>query len=181
MRWSLLALVLFVMVCGKTASQSTPIAEPTLSPAAAEASTKPFAVNPDPDPPRGMAVLTAVRAATHPEAGGWDRIVFEFKADLSGAEIEYIDEAVGCGSGQHIALPSSAILQVRFQSAQAHTDAGKPTIQSSIGAVGPALLAAKQTCDFEGETTWALAISSKRPFVVTTLKAPTRMVIDIQH
>ena len=65
--------------------------------------------------------------------------------------------------------------------AQGANNIAVATTKNSAGAVGPALLAAKQTCDFEGEATWALAVSSKRPFSVTMLKAPARLVIDIQH
>jgi len=45
------------MACAKTAPAATPIPEPTLASTVADASTKPFAVNPEPNPARGVTVL----------------------------------------------------------------------------------------------------------------------------
>ncbi len=51
-------------------------------------------------------------------------------------------------------------------------------MKTRVGLFGPALLQAMQTCDFEGEVTWALAVNGKKAFAVTTLRTPTRLVID---
>lgn len=44
---------------------------------------------------------------------------------------------------------------------------------------GEAVQQVKLTCDFEGELTWALGVGGQRPFRVTTLADPPRLVVDV--
>src|SRR5690349_8581947 len=103
----------------------------------------------DPNPPRGIALLQAVRAAAQPD--GWDRIVFEFKDTRPPVEVEYVTKAQTCGKGDDVSLPGTAILSVRFRQTQAHTDAGAATLPSrDITGPGGSILKASVICDFEG-------------------------------
>jgi hypothetical protein len=144
-------------------------------------STNPVSVTPRPNPPRDVAVLEDVRTGAHPEDGGWDRIVFEFAADLPAATVTYMPEVIGCGSGLPIAVDGSAFLQVRFDPAQAHDDAGRLTVASTrIAGPGNAIVEARVSCDFEAELTWAIGTNRMANYKVTTLTNPTRLVVDVR-
>jgi hypothetical protein len=114
---------------------------------------------------------------------GFDRIVFEFRGELPGYHIEYIDKPVrSCGSGDVVPLAGDAWLQVRFEPANAHTDDGKPTLAfREIAAKMPTVLELKSTCDFEAQVEWVAGVSSPRRYRVLELTSPTRLVVDIKH
>ncbi|MBI2764561.1 MAG: hypothetical protein HYX53_01480 [Chloroflexi bacterium] len=170
-----------------TAKPATPSASAT---AAADGTVDPLnagdtasvTTKPDSEAFRPQPQLQDVRMGVHPEQGGWDRIVFEFKGGLPGARIEYIDQAVACGSGKSVTVEGTARLSVRFDSAANHDAAGKPTFASqSVDGPGKTILGAVQTCDFEGVVTWVAGISGKQNFKVTTLQDPPRLVIDVKQ
>ena len=130
---------------------------------------------------KAPGVMNAVRTARH---GNYDRVVFEFAGpELPGYHIEYIDKPVyACGSGNVVPLAGDAWLEVRFTDAQAHTPEGQPTIQDRERAPGlPIIKELKITCDFEGEVTWVLGVSSPNKYRVLELKNPTRLAVDIKH
>jgi hypothetical protein len=143
--------------------------------------TDPVVLKSNPDPISGAATLRAVRVGSHPEQGGWDRIVFEFADVRPAGQVRYAPQAVQCGSGMNVPLPGTAVLLVEFEPANAHTEAGQPTvINRTIGGPGRAILGATQICDFEAHVDWALGLVSQQRFKVTTLSNPTRVVIDIK-
>ena len=124
--------------------------------------------------------LINVRAAAHDE--GFDRIVFDFTGAPPDYRVEYVSEAIACGSGEPVPVIGAALLQVRFSPAQAHTDAGVPTInQDDLLLNLPLILNATQTCDFEGVVVWVIGLIQQEDFVVTPLQDPLRLVVDVQH
>lgn len=128
-----------------------------------------------------MTVLRSVREASH---AGYDRVVFEFdEGSRPGYHIEYIDRPVRqCGSGEVVPIAGDAWLEVRFVPAQAHTDAGEPTVTERDRLPGlPIVKQIVSTCDFEGHVTWVLGVSSPNRYRVFELAAPTRLVIDVRH
>jgi hypothetical protein len=138
--------------------------------------------NPDPLPLQGNVLLRDVRLGVHPEEGGWDRIVFEFKENLPPGSIAYVPSANACGSGMPVTVAGDSILLVRFDQAAAHTDAGQPTVgRREIPGPGETLLEARQVCDFEGEVSWAIGVKHRQRFKVTLLDAPRRVVIDVKQ
>ncbi len=144
--------------------------------------TIPVTIKSNPDPITGAALLRAVRVGAHPEQGGWDRIVFEFADTLPAGEIKYVDSASQCGSGAPVSIPgATAILEVTFQPANAHTDAGQATTPRQIAGPGGVILQAQSICDFEANVGWAVGVKSKQRFKVTRLSSPTRLVIDIKQ
>ena len=152
-------------------------------------STDPYHIKSNPDPllPPNFPVLKDVRVGAHPEQGGWDRIVFEFEGGRPAGDIEYVNGISGCGSGLPLALRGSAVLKVKFTPANAHDEQGQVSIKGQQGKVPPSvtgpgnvILESKQNCDFEAEVTWALGVSTKRPFRVFLLDNPTRVVIDVK-
>jgi hypothetical protein len=151
--------------------------------------------NPNPNPPgfgtgtivvnggasgQNQAVLTDVRIGAHPSEG-FDRIVFEYSGVLpDSTRIQYENAAVACGSGNTVPVAGSGTLIVRMDDAVAHNDMGQVTVPDlDIGGTGQAILQAKSICDFEGIVEWAVGTDGTRPFRVTVLSNPGRIVIDV--
>ena len=154
----------------------TPAPVPTIDPATAGTGKVTL-----PGSPFG-GTLKAIRIGLHPELGGWDRIVFEFEGGLPSAEVEYVQSAVGCGSGLPVAVQGQAILAVRFEPAAAHDDQGQLTIPSNtVPGQGGVIVETKAYCDFEAVVQWAVGLKAKQPFKVTTLQNPPRLAIDIKQ
>ena len=128
----------------------------------------------------GVSTLASVRTARHE---GFDRVVWELEGPPPGVHVEYVDEPVrACGSGEPVPLPGDAWLEVRTSPANAHTDAGRPTIAVRRRAIDlPVLLEIVQTCDFEAVVTWVLAVRSPEPFRLARFDHPTRIVVDVRH
>jgi hypothetical protein len=130
---------------------------------------------------QSTAILADVRTGKH---FGFDRVVFEFKGtELPGYYIEYIGKPVTeCGSGKSVDLTGGGRLEVRFTPAQAHTDAGVATVSNRVQNPGyKAVKQLKSTCDFEGNVTWVIGVSSVTEYRLLELKNPTRLSIDIEQ
>jgi hypothetical protein len=128
-----------------------------------------------------VPLLTDVRAASH---DGFDRIVFEFEdGALPGYTVEYITPpATACGSGGDLEVAGGALLQVRFYPANAHTEAGGPTVEFQELTPGlPSIVEVESACDFEAVVIWAVGLTEESDFAVTELSEPVRLVIDIAH
>ena len=125
-----------------------------------------------------VAVLREVRAA---EQQGFDRVVFELDG-MPGYRIGYVDRPVQCGSGEPIEVAGEARLQVQLLPAQAHTEAGEPTVLPRERHLDlPVLKELESTCDFEADVTWVLGLASRRPYRVQELASPARLVVDVGH
>lgn len=130
-----------------------------------------------------VPVLTAIRAAGHPE-GGYDRISFEFSGQLPGYTAAYTDQVLADGSGAPVPLTGSAYLQLVFRSAQAHDANGVQTsgaVPGRMVAVGQAQLQAYVVDgDYEGTVSIALGLTTRGGFRVGVLtKSPTDHVIYV--
>ena len=125
-------------------------------------------------------LLTAVRAAKHEL---FDRTVFEFAEGIPGYHLEYVDHPVrDCGAGETRVIAGDAWLEVRLYPANAHTEAGKPTIpERELLPKLPVVLEIERTCDFEAVVTWVLGVSSPNRYRVLELASPARLVVDILH
>ena len=130
---------------------------------------------------KANGVMSEVRTALH---GNYDRVVFEFMgAELPGYHLEYIDKPVrACGSGNVVPLAGDGWLEVRFTDAAAHAPEGDATIKDRERTPNlPIIKEMKLTCDFEGEVTWVLGVSSPNRYRVLELKNPTRLAVDIKR
>lgn len=201
MRRHVLLLVL-VLTAGCGGEQATTGPPPTDTPAPADTATAPADTAPPAAPPAEdttgsewtagitawtppqpvrAATLQAVRTGRHE---GFDRTVFEFAGDtLPGYHVEYIDEPVRqCGSGAPVSMAGEGWLEVRFSSAQAHTDAGQPTVEDRERAPSlPVLKELTLTCDFEGQVTWVLGLAAPNRYRVLRLNSPPRLAVDVRH
>ncbi|MGH9280180.1 MAG: AMIN-like domain-containing (lipo)protein [Acidimicrobiales bacterium] len=125
-----------------------------------------------------VPVLTAIRSAHH---DGYDRVVFEFTGPLPGAvSVRYVDRVIADGSGNAVTVAGQAFLQVRFEEAQAHTDAGAPTVANRTRPNLPVLTEVVMAGDYEGYVTVALGLTTRAPFRVLELSNPTRVVVDVR-
>ncbi len=144
-------------------------------------STEPVTVKANPDPPGRQALLTDVRVGSHPEEGGWDRIVFQFRDVRPPGVVAYTSAVAACGSGQPVRVAGQSLIAVRFTGVDAHTQAGQLSIPSTtLAGPGGAIVEARQFCDFEGHVDWAIGITGVKRYKVTLLEAPARVVIDVK-
>lgn len=129
-----------------------------------------------------VALLTHVRAARHE---GYDRVVFEFRNLAPGYDVRYVQKPVHAdGSGAEVAVDGSAVLRVRMEPA---LDADLNQESAPRTYLGPqrftpdAAVVAElvRTGGFEAVLTWAVGVDERRPFKVTRLASPARIVIDI--
>jgi hypothetical protein len=130
------------------------------------------------------ALLTRVEIGRNE---GFDRVVFEFRDDLPGYRIEYVEGPLAeDGSGNPVELEGSAYLVVRMEPASGF-DLGVP--EGELVYTGPRRLSGAdagaatvrevvRTGDFEAVLTWAIGVNGPTPFLVTTLEEPARLVID---
>ena len=126
-------------------------------------------------------LLREIRAA---EQSGFDRVVFEFDGpEIPNYKVEYVDKPVRqCGSGEVAQVAGDGWLEIRFNPANAHTEAGQPTVADRERRPGlPVLKELEITCDFEAEVAVVLGVSSPNRYRVLNLSNPTRVVIDIKH
>ena len=126
------------------------------------------------------------------EANGRDEMVRILKEDLgydSARANDVIDAMIESGTlryysagAEPVALPGDAWLEVRITPANAHTEAGQPTIAERRRATGlPVVLEIVQTCDFEALVTWVLAVRSPESFRLARFGDPSRLVVDVRH
>ena len=128
------------------------------------------------------ALLTAVRAATHP---GYDRIVFEFRNGVPGYDVRYVEPPVlADGSGEEVAVAGTAVLLVRMEPALDAdlTQESAPETYTGPTRFSPdtaAVVELVRIGGFEAVLTWAIGVDGEQPFRVTQLESPARLVIDI--
>lgn len=168
---------------GTGGADRTPTSE-AANPAAAAltgASTSPSSAEPS-NPAMEPAELTRVRLGSH---DGYERIVFEFQGELPGYEVRYLDsEPAEDGSGDAVDVRGSEFLSVRIHPASGYrmTDDGYETIYTGpkrITGAGAPILELVRTGDFEAQSTWTAGLDRQRPFVVSTLSSPPRIVVDV--
>jgi hypothetical protein len=139
---------------------------PASGPAAAGCDTSPWQTVPlsvthvVPVPP--VPVITAVRAAAHPECG-YDRIVLDIQGQVPSYSVRYVSRVMADPSGQAMTLPGQRYLVITLRSAQAHTGNGVATVTRSVQHPGyPALASWALAGDFEGVVTIAIGLSGQQ-------------------
>ena len=128
------------------------------------------------------ALLTDVRSARQ---GGYDRVVFEFANGVPGYEVGYVERPiVADGSGAEVAVEGAAVLRVRMEPALDAdlTKEEAPRTYTGPNRFSPDTAVVSELVGiggFEAVLTWAVGVDGKRPFRVTTLADPPRIVIDV--
>ena len=120
----------------------------------------------------------------------YDRVVFQFKNDLPGYRVEYVQPPLKeDGSGNPVSIDGNAVVVVRMEPASGfdlNTGEGvlvykgpKRIEGSSAGTSVVKELA--RTGDFEAVLSWAIGLSDKVDFRVTTATSPDRLIVDFRN
>lgn len=126
-----------------------------------------------------VPVITAVRVAQHPECG-YDRVVLDVHGPIPSYSVRYVDHVISDASGQTIPMPGVRYLLIIVQPAQAHTDAGMPTVFGGVRRPGyPALVSWALAGDFEGYVRIGLGLSGH--VSIRTGELAGRIYIDVKE
>ncbi|MEO5632862.1 hypothetical protein [Gaiella sp.] len=128
------------------------------------------------------ALLTDVRSVRQE---GYDRVVFEFANGVPGYEVGYVERPIiADGSGNEVEVEGAAVLRVRMEPALDAdlTQESAPRTYTGPNRFSPdtaTVVELVRTGGFEAVLTWAAGIDAERPYRVTALTDPPRIVIDV--
>lgn len=133
--------------------------------------------------PSDVALLTDLRH----DQEGCPRVVFEFDDELPAYTVEYQSGPFQeCGSGDTVQTAgwgAAAFLVTEQEPAMPVdlSESPQPGYQGSydISVGGDVLKHLREFCRFEAQMKWIIALDAQRPFTVSTLTGPSRIVIDI--
>jgi hypothetical protein len=174
---SLLVMIAALLLagCGGTDNDAAATTETTVATDTTGAGSSPVLEGASTDPVvvKGtnteVSLLTDVRAAAH-----------------DGYDVRYVDRpVVADGSGDEVAVDGGAVLLIRMEPALDAdlTQESAPQTYTGPQRFTPTTTAVAElvrTGGFEAVLTWAAGIDEKRPFVVSTLDSPARLVIDVK-
>jgi len=130
----------------------------------------------------GISPVT-LRQVSAADQDDFDRVIFEFKDNqVPGYRVEYVqsitDEAATVRK-----LFGKAFMRVDMNPAWAHSnETGAPSVREREKRLNlPVVIEFKQVEDFEGVVSYALGLSKRKPFRVTEMSNPARLVIDVKH
>ena len=104
---------------------------------------------------------------------------------MPGYEVGYVERpVVADGSGDEVAIEGGAVLGVRMEPALDAdlTQESAPRTYTGPNRFSPStavVVELVRTGGFEAVLTWGIGIDDERPFRVTTLVDPPRIVIDV--
>jgi hypothetical protein len=133
------------------------------------------------------ALLDRIAVGRHE---GYDRVVFEFKNDLPGYRVEYVEPPLKeDGSGKPVSVQGNAIVVVRMEPASGfdlNTGEGVMTYKGPRrfdgAAAGTSVVQELvRTGDFEAVLSWAIGLSDKVDFRVRTATSPLRLIVDFRN
>ena len=128
--------------------------------------------------------IKVVRAA---KQNGFDRVVFEFEGPFPNYRIEYLNSRLyDTEAGrQHIRQAGNVFLQITFFVIPTGDEQLKFTEAKNFVPKGrlmmPSLQSVKDKVLFEGYYDFLMGVSSRKPYRVTELSNPSRLVIDFRH
>ena len=126
-----------------------------------------------------QVLFTNVRVASR---NGFDRVVFEYEGDgVPGYSFSYLDEARQQATGDLVDLPGSTGLR-GFIHGIAWTEPGNYGGPKRLTADGTqAVTVVDVGVLFEGDQDPYIGVQGERPYRVTVLREPTRIVVDVAH
>jgi hypothetical protein len=133
------------------------------------------------------ALLDRIAVGRHE---GYDRVVFQFQNDLPGYRVEYVQPPLKeDGSGKPVDVRGAAVVIVRMEPASGFdlntaegvlTYKGPKRIDGS-GAGTSVVQELVRTGDFEAVLSWAIGLSDKVDFRVSTATSPSRLIVDFRN
>jgi hypothetical protein len=183
--------------CGGSDKSSTPTGANSLPSPSPTTTTSTGGI----DPLEGAATTPVEVASTGSETAllervavgrhqGYDRVVFQFKNSLPGYRVEYVQPPLKeDGSGNPVEIKGSAFLVVRMEPASGfdlNTGEGvmvyKGPRRLEGSAAGTSVVQELvRTGDFEAVLTWAIGLSAKVDFRVSTATSPLRLIVDLRN
>lgn len=128
------------------------------------------------DPP---PVLTGIRSGSH---DGFDRVVFDFTgAGAPGWMAGYVDQPAQQGSGFPVHVEGGAYLMVNMTNTTYPFEQNVEDFPTGAYPGTGVIREVVSTGVFEGESLAYIGVDKKRPFSVTLLQNPTRVVVDVAH
>jgi hypothetical protein len=135
----------------------------------------------------GTALLEHIAVGRHE---GYDRVVFQFRDQLPGYRVEYVQPPLKeDGSGNPVDIKGNAIVMVRMEPASGFD---LSTGEGVLTYKGPRRFAGAEsgtsvvqelvrTGDFEAVLHWAVGLSDRVDFRVTTATSPARLIVDFRN
>lgn len=133
------------------------------------------------------ALLERIAVGRHE---GYDRVVFQFRNGLPGYRVEYVTGPLKeDGSGKPVTVEGNAVVVVRMEPASGfdlNTGEGvlvyKGPKQIDGSSAGTSVVRQLvRTGDFEAVLSWAIGLSDKVDFRVTTATSPDRLIVDFRN
>jgi hypothetical protein len=133
------------------------------------------------------ALLERIAVGRHE---GYDRVVFQFKNNLPGYRVEYVEPPLKeDGSGKPVSVSGNAVVVVRMEPASGfdlNTAEGVmvykgPRRIEGASAGTSVVEELVRTGDFEAVLSWAIGLSDKVDFRVTTATSPARLIVDFRN
>ncbi|MBA3735722.1 MAG: hypothetical protein H0W90_11100 [Actinobacteria bacterium] len=133
------------------------------------------------------ALLERIAVGRHE---GYDRVVFQFKNGLPGYRVEYVEPPLTeDGSGDPVTVKGNAVVVARMEPASGfdlNTGEGVmvykgPKRIDATSAGASAIQELVRTGDFEAVLSWAIGLSDKVDFRVTTATSPARLIVDFRN
>ncbi|WP_306515548.1 hypothetical protein [Corynebacterium sp.] len=129
----------------------------------------------------GDLAPTDVRVGTHQ---GFDRVVFEFEGTgKPGWFTRYTDSPAQPGSGFPVEFAGDTALSVAIEGTPPPIDPAKQAQWIDLDAHFPGagvVTEVKLAGAFEGQSVFIIGLDKQRPYSITRLENPTRVVVDIQ-
>jgi hypothetical protein len=191
-----LALVLVLAGCGSSDKSGTPagsgsLPSPTPTTTTTDgidplegAGTEPVAA---PAAGSETALLNRIAVGRHE---GYDRVVFQFTSDLPGYRVSYVQPPLKeDGSGNPVTIKGNAVVVVRMEPASGFdlntgegvmVYKGPKRIDSSTAGTS-VVQELVRTGDFEAVLSWAIGLSDKVDFRVSTATSPSRLIVDFRN
>ncbi|TQC48603.1 hypothetical protein EEB14_14330 [Rhodococcus sp. WS4] len=165
-----------VAATSPAAATTSSALEPETAPIPTDASPKSSAASES-----AKLTVTDVRVGEH---DGFDRVVYELGGKgTPGWRVQYVDEAVQDGSGKTIPVAGNGILQVQIDGSAYPFDSdveGYSGPNPVPGVPGGTVTEVNGALVFEGVTQSFIGVTQPgRPFTVSTLSGPTRVVVDV--
>jgi hypothetical protein len=136
---------------------------------------------------KNIALLERIAVGRHE---GYDRVVFQFREDLPGYRVEYVEPPLKeDGSGNPVEVKGNAVVLVRMEPASGFdlntaegvmvykgpkriegSDSGTSVVQELV-----------RTGDFEAVLSWAVGLQDRVDFRVRTATSPARLIVDFRN
>jgi hypothetical protein len=130
-----------------------------------------------PTPTAAAATNSYVTKVAVGQHADFDRIVITFHGSVPNHQIRYVRSVHQDPSGKRVDLLGKARLLITVHP----TLSTKPQRQGTVTPRFPEVRQIKGAGNFEGYTSYGVGLKAHRPFHVSTLTSPNRLVIDVEH